>query len=133
MLLTGTMIAAAAGYIINEIKNSKGLKQAKDELSTAIWEWVRPVFLEDDEKLVKDIESDPEKLRPVLEYHLKRKAEEDSGFDEKLAALMKEQGQKAGDIAITGDGNTVYQNVQGNIQHHSGSGDNVGGNKTTGK
>ena len=117
MILTGTMIAGAAGYIVNEIKKSKGAKQATDELSTGIWEWMRPIFLKDDEKLVKKVEEsdEPEKYLGALELAIENKAENDADFAKKLAELVKSAGSEgvsSNSITVRGNNNQIFQDIK---------------------
>ena len=110
MILTGPMIAAAAGYIVNEIKKSKGAKQATDELSTGIWEWVRPIFLKDEKKLIEKIEENPEKYQTAMELAIEKKAENDNDFDNKLAEFIKNAPSEG--ITVTGNDNQTFQNIR---------------------
>ena len=101
MILTGSMIAAAAGYVVNEIKKSKGAQQASDELSTAIWEWMRPLFLKDDETLTQKIEEDPDKYQGALELAIEKKAQNDTEFSKQLYELL-EKAKKGSKLRIDG-------------------------------
>ena len=101
MILTGSMIAAAAGYVVNEIKKSKGAQQASDELSTAIWEWMRPLFLKDDETLTQKIEEDPDKYQGALELAIEKKAQNDTEFSKQLYELL-EKAKKGSKLHIDG-------------------------------
>jgi len=108
------MIAAAAGYILSEIKKTKGAKKAAKELSTATWEWIRPLFLKDDKKLVEKIENaeDPEKYRGAIELAIEKIAEKNPNFAKKLVAWTQDAKEKeANSISINGDNNQVNQNV----------------------
>jgi len=116
MVLTSAKIAAAGGFIVNEILKSKGVKQASNEMSTEIWKWIRPIFLKSDKKMVEDTEKDPEGMKAILEYNIKRMAEEDESFDSKLAEILKSAEEKG----IKG-GTTINQN---NVY-----GDNIGRDK----
>ncbi len=121
MILTSTMIAATAGYIVNAITTSKGAKQAKNEISLEIWNWIKPIFIKEDEKFIEDLVKDPEKMKPVLEYQIKRKTENDIDFSKQLLEYIKktQANSEKSSVVIT--------------QTHSGTGDNVGGDKITGK
>ncbi|GEM_PF-2533858 len=46
-----TLVTSFVGYLVGSIKKSKGATQAGDELSEAIWKWIRPIFLKDDKPL----------------------------------------------------------------------------------
>lgn len=114
------MAMAALGYILKAVKSSKGGQEASNEISTAIWEWVRPIFLKEDEDLVSELEKNPEDqdIQEELKLRLKRKAKNDHDFGSKLANMIS-QAQSNGEIGAK----TIVQN--------NTYGDNVGGNKTT--
>lgn len=96
MILTTTMIAAAAGYIVNTITSSKGGKQASDEISMGIWNWIKGIFKrKGKEKVVEKIEQNPEKYKSALEIAIEEVADKDPEFDKKLAELLKETAKKA--------------------------------------
>lgn len=91
ILEIGTLASTAIGYIIGGIKKSKGLAKAVDEISVAIWEWIKPIFLEDDEDLVKEVEENPDdkNLQIELQNKIKRLAKKDPGFANQLEELLK--------------------------------------------
>lgn len=115
-----TLIPAALGYLVSAIKKSKGGQEASDELSSAIWEWVRPIFLKDDEPL-EDLKKDPD--NPVnqqdvgtkIQKHLDKNPEAQTSLEALLEKLEK-GGEKPASVSIQ--------------QTHYGTGDNVGGDKT---
>jgi len=142
MILESAVIAAAAGYVVSAIKGSKGSTQAADEVSTGIWNWIRPIFIEEDKKLVEKLEENPEKFKGALELKIEDEAEKNEEFAKELVERVKkagEQGGKSNVINVTGDGNRVYQDVTGNItdnsvtQTHTGTRDNIGRDKIVGK
>ena len=110
MILTGTMIAAAAGYIVSAITTSKGGKQAKDEISIEIWNWVKPLFIETDKDFVKELEQNPkdEELQTELKGKIKRLAKNKSDFDKKLAELVK-KGSELQTERIKAKGNIEFE------------------------
>jgi hypothetical protein len=97
MILTGTMIAAVATFLVNEIiVKSEGFETAKDEVSTGFWEWIRPIFIkENKETAVRKIEQDPEKNKPIIELTIEEIASKDEEFDKKLAGMLEETAKKA--------------------------------------
>lgn len=106
-----TLIASAAGYILKGIQESKGGKQAAEETSVAIWEWIRPIFLEDDPKTLEKIEkTDPEKAQPLVELALEKKAD-DPAFLDALKKMVQEADAKTGGLAVTGDHNVVNKDI----------------------
>lgn len=82
-----TLIGSTVGYLVSSIKKSKGGKQAGDEMSVAIWEWIRPIFLKevDDKEALKKLEEQPDKeenkqavaqsLQSYLQQHPEQVAE----------------------------------------------------------
>lgn len=101
-LITAT-IAAAASYIINEIKNSKGGKKASDEMSIAIWDWVKPVFLkEGKEKLVDKLENDKneEEYLKTIELALEEIVESNESFKNRLEKEIKEIAKSDSGIGV---------------------------------
>lgn len=114
-----TLVASAIGYLVSSIKKSKGGKQAGEEMSTAIWKWVRPLFLKDDAPLT-DLQSDPDNQDNQMEVGLKIKKHlsKNPGAQIDLEAIIRElqdKGEKPAQIQIT--------------QVHHGSGDNIGRDK----
>ena len=114
-----TIIATTVGYLVSSIKKSKGGKQAGEELSTAIWQWVRPLFLKDDEPLT-DLQSNPDdkdnqtQVGLKIKKHLQKNPAEQPQLEAILKALAQ-QGDAPAQVKIT--------------QTHYGTGDNVGGDK----
>lgn len=112
-----TLIASAAGYILKGIQESKAGKQAAEETSVAIWQWIRPIFLEDDSKMLEKIEkTEPEKAQPLVELAIERKTD-DPAF---LVALQKmvqdadaQHGAASGELRITGDDNIAVKDIHG--------------------
>jgi hypothetical protein len=110
---------AALGYVIKSIKNSKGGKQATDDLSSAIWNWIRPVFVIDDKEIVADFEDDPDDqdIQTEFQLKLKRKIKKEPDFAEKLSQLVEQAQSVSGNIT----GATINQN--------NTYGDNIGRDK----
>jgi hypothetical protein len=114
-MLLETLIASAAGYIVKGIQESKAGKTAADELSVAIWEWIRPVFLKDDPKTLEKIEKTaPAQVQPLVELAIEKKAD-DRNFLETLQKMVQEadarQGAATGNLSITGDDNIAVKDV----------------------
>ncbi len=109
-----TILATA---IITAIASSKGGKQAQDDLSTGMWDWIKPILIEEDEECVKDLETSPDDpdLAQELELRMKRKAKKDEAFADKLREFSKKMDGDKG-----GSQTTIQTNVLG---------DNIGGNQ----
>jgi hypothetical protein len=58
--ITTTAIATALGYILKASAESKAVGTAKEELLEGFWNWIRPLFLEDDPQLEKQLEEKPD-------------------------------------------------------------------------
>ncbi|KAA3621835.1 MAG: hypothetical protein DWQ02_27035 [Bacteroidetes bacterium] len=88
-------------------------------MSTAIWDWVRPLFLKDDEPIT-DLKADPddqdnqEAVAIKVKKHLKKNPDA-SGDLESIIKALQEAGEEPSSVKIT--------------QIHYGTGDNVGGDK----
>ena len=90
ILEIGTLAATAVGYIIGGIKNSKGLKEASDDISTEIWKWIKPIFIkEGKEKTVEKIEKNPDKYKSSIEIAIEEIAEKDKKFADELEKWLK--------------------------------------------
>ena len=110
-----TLITSAAGYIIKGLQESKGGKQAAEESSVAIWEWIRPIILKDDPKTLGKIEKTaPDKVQPLVELAIEKKAE-DKEFLETLKKMVQEadaqQSIKTGNLSIMGDHNITNKDI----------------------
>jgi hypothetical protein len=112
--ITFTTVAVA---IVTYLANTKGGKQAQDDLSSTFWNDVKGIFIEEDEEFVKDLEASPEDedLVKELEFKLKRKSKKDGAFAGQLKGFFESLNDgKEGSPAIN----------QSNVH-----GDNIGGDK----
>ena len=53
-----TVLSAATGYVLKAVSESKTAENAKENILSAFWQWIRPVFLTDEpdeEETVKTI------------------------------------------------------------------------------
>ena len=82
-----TLAAAAAGYILKALSKTEGAKTASKELSTAIWEWMRPIFLKEQPELVEEVEQKPPttETEKRLTQAIEQKAASDPQFLAQLA------------------------------------------------
>lgn len=115
-----TAILTLLGYLGGHISNSKGTSNAKNELSTAIWEWIRPLFLKDD-SAVKDFKEEPQDEDNIdeLKVKLKKKIKGHSDLEKELHAFVEK-------ITRDESGLTVTKSF---LAQHYGTGDIVGGDK----
>ncbi|MDX1940178.1 MAG: hypothetical protein SFU99_06470 [Saprospiraceae bacterium] len=93
-----TLVTTFLGYLVGNIKKSKGAEQAGDELSTALWKWIRPIFLKDEEPL-KALQANPDdtanqkEVAVKIEQHLNKNPEALSQF-EVLVKQLEASGEK---------------------------------------
>ncbi len=76
-----TLLALGAGYILKGAAQSKAATTAQEELLTAFWDWVRPLFL----KEVPELEQAPE--APATQASVQARLEalvEDEAFFQEL-------------------------------------------------
>ena len=108
--------STAISFLLKGLAATKAGKKATEDMSAALWQWIEPLLLKDDESIVKDLEKSPEDedLQAELLLKLKRKAKNDDAF----AALLKDKlkaaaGSSSGEIRIinqthSGGGNNEY-------------------------
>jgi len=110
-----TLATAAVTYLVTSIKNSKGGEKATDEFSSAVWNWIRPIFIKDDSP-VNDLKENPDsqdnqdEIKLKIKKHLEKNP---SGINELLGLLQTD----------------ASFNQPTFTQNHFGIGDNVLGNK----
>ncbi|MDX1942520.1 MAG: hypothetical protein SFU99_18290 [Saprospiraceae bacterium] len=98
-----TLVTTFLGYLVGNIKKSKGATQAGDELSTAIWKWVRPIFLKDDEPL-KDLQANPDaetnqkEVAVKIEKHLAKNPTEVPALEALLQQLAASGEKPQGNV-----------------------------------
>ena len=114
-----SLVLTALSYLAGSIKESDGVKNAKNELSQSLWEWVRPIFLVDEEPL-NELKANPEddiiqtEIASKMERYIRKHPNKESEL-KKLIESFKHSESKTNPIQVS--------------QVHSGSGDNVAGNK----
>ena len=121
-----TLIGSTVGYLVSSIKKSKGGKQAAEEISVAVWEWIRPLFLKDEEEdeAITDLKESPDDednqqaVAIKIKKHLKKNPDAQTELQDILKELQ-EKGEEPAQIKIT--------------QTHHGSGDNIGRDKIVNK
>lgn len=107
-----TLATAAAGYIVKSLTDSEGAKTAGKELSTALWQWVRPLFLKDAPDVVAKVETatpaDVPTAEKALAEALQAKAANDPAFAQTLQQHLNGI-QNAGAGAVFNFGNVEKQ------------------------
>lgn len=109
----------AVSYLIGTFSNSSGAKTAKSEFSDALWNWIRPIFIKDDEPL-KDLEANSQNEINQAEVALK--------IDKYLSKNEGEIAKLTELLTLLESKNLPKSNISVS-QIHSGSGDNIAGNK----
>lgn len=146
-LTTTAAISAVVGYLANTFAENKTFKDFTKDFSTATVEWIKPLFLKEDDEpkqVIQSLEKKPDSTarKKGVEAALEIAVEDNPQLASYLQALAKEILEKEKSeksINITNSKNVVMGNIQagGNVsigdtstvQNHYGSGDNVGGNK----
>lgn len=116
------LIGTFLGYLISNIKKSKGAQKAGDELSTAIWDWVHPIFLKD-EKPLKDLQDNPDaegnqkEVAIKVKEHLANHPAEVSQLETLLQRLQASDEKPAGNVYNFGNVEKQVNNpnIQGNF------------------
>lgn len=125
-MIIETLIGTTVGYLASSIKKSKGSEHAVDEMSTAIWEWIRPLFLKEekeDEALI-DLKSNPDDqdnqdaVAIKIKKYLKKNPDAQTGL-EAIIKDLQDKGEEPAQVKIT--------------QTHYGTGDNIGRDKIVNK
>lgn len=113
--LAAAAIAAIAPFI------TKGLDKLSESMGSDLWKLIKSPFESEDEiEILEKFKAQPssERVQGQMEYVLHKKMKEEPAFKNQLEAEYEKF-------------NTNSQNIQNLTQTHHGSGDNVGGNKTT--
>lgn len=113
------LVATLIGYLARTVKDSKVAEGAIDELAQATWNWIRPIFLKDDEPIT-DLKKDPEDTvnLQLVEATVIKHLRNNPDRIEELKALVEKintghNNANSNSSAITGDNNTVIQSVSG--------------------
>lgn len=117
---TTAMISAVVGYLAKSFKDNKSVKDFFNEFTDAAIRDIKPIFLKPDDEpheTVKKLQQNPDspaKQNAVIAT-IESEVEDQPALAQPLKALYE-----------------AIQNKQGNtFQFHSGSGDNVAGDKKT--
>jgi len=149
-ITTSVAIAGIVGYLGSQLKKNKSVGGFISEFTEATINWIKPLFLKEDGNLQKELQKlkenpDSEAKQNAVKAMLESEIEDNpetinylKEIHEKLIGEDEEYQKIHNEINITGDNNRVYQNIKGSTitdnsvtQKHSGSGDNIGGNKIT--
>ena len=146
-IITATVIAAVVGYLAKKQKENKSVADFFSDFTDASVAWLKPVFLTDEGKetiALKKLQADPdsstkqEVIKSIIAAELEDQPEAAAHLQE-MAEVIREKDPQLftqNTATVTGDNNKVYQDINNSQitdnstnQTHSGTGDNVGGNK----
>ena len=124
------IISATVGYIAKTIGSNKSFKKFTEDFSSATIDWIRPIFLTDDEK-PKDVLSDLEKAPndklniQAAENAIAKAIRDEPNLEVKLRELVKEIREKSGDTTKKTNSQTIIGDENIGIQDVSGSTINI--------
>lgn len=125
---TTTAISMIVGYLAKTFAENKTFQDFTNDFSAATVEWISSLFLNENNQPIEAIQklrakpnssAQQSRINSILEVEI----EDNPNAKQYLLAMAAELDKKSAkgeNISIEGSGNT---------QNHSGSGDNVGGNK----
>jgi hypothetical protein len=136
IIQTATKIAARFIPFFGKSKTVKQIGteigQAADNELSLLWNKVKPWFIKEyEEEKPIDETFEAEDIKALIKAELKKADEATKAAIEKA---LKQAAAPANNntSTITGNNNQVFQGIKDStIQIHSGTGDNVGGNKNT--
>ena len=107
-----TLLATATGFILKGLKDAKGIENAKNDLSIAFWNWIKPIFIETDEIVTNKIESTTDdSLKLLIEIMLDKKRTDNNFISEleKWVEKITPSNNNSGEtnMSIIGDGNNT--------------------------
>jgi hypothetical protein len=144
---TTTAIGAVVGYLAKKLKDNQSVSDFFNDFADATVAWLKPVFLTDDGKenrALKKLQEDPnsttkqEALKGIITSEIEDQPEAEKHLQEMAQVIRSKEPQMfvQNTVTITGNNNKVFQGVNNSqitdnsiIQNHSGTGDNVAGNK----
>lgn len=123
-ITTTVAISTIVGYLAKKLKDNKSIQGFFDDFTEATVNWIKPIFIREDgspKDSLKDLQENPDSkaqqnvVKGNLEVALEKNPQAAS-FLQDMLKVIREKDPTA---------------PQGNIitQYHTGSGDNVGGNK----
>ena len=124
MIETVVLAGTVVGYLAKKVKENKDVKQFFTDFTSATVDWIRPIFLTDEDQpkeALSDLLSDPDEqlYQEGLKVEIAKHIKKNPNHEELLKLLVEEISKKEGEIS---SGYTVNQN-------HFGTGDNVGRDK----
>jgi hypothetical protein len=125
-ITTAEAVTAVATYLGTKLSENRSIQDFFSDFTEATVNWIKPIFITEDgapTKVVSDFSNNPTSTPRLdaVKNSISIALEDNPGSEAFLLEMFKVIQEKQPAI------------VQGNniTQHHSGSGDNVGGNKYT--
>lgn len=123
-ITTTVAISTIVGYLAKKLKDNKSVQAFFDDFTEATVNWIKPIFIKEDgtpEKVVKDLQEKPDSVakQEVAKSLIASALEDNPQAEVFLQAMLKSIQEKD---PTAPKGNII-------TQYHSGSGDNVAGNK----
>ncbi|MCF2491516.1 hypothetical protein [Dyadobacter sp. CY347] len=124
-ITTTAAISAIVTYLAKKLKDNDSVQSFFEDFTTATVNWIKPIFIQDDgtpKDVLKDLQKKPDSIvkqdfaKSAIASALEDNVNADALLQELINQLQKN------------DPKAQYGNII--TQHHSGSGDNVGGDKT---
>jgi hypothetical protein len=147
VITTAAMVGGIVTYIGTQFAKNESISGFIGDLSTETVNWIKPLFLKGDGTLQKEVQrlkdNPTDTKKQGVELLLKSELEDNPNAEKYIKEIFEkiaktEEGGKIVNM-ITNSKNVVTGNIKagGNVnigdsgtsQHHSGGGDNVGGNK----
>ena len=146
-ITTAAMIGGIVTYVGTQLAKSESLSGFFNDFTSETVNWIKPLFLKEDGRLQKEVQklkdnpTDTKKQR--VELLLQDELEDNPKVEQYIKEIFDKisKTEEGGKIVntITNSKNVVTGNItaggnvtigdSGTSQHHSGSGDNVAGNK----
>lgn len=114
------MVGAVVGYLAHKLKDNKSVHDFLGDFAKATVDWIRPLFLTDDEKpkeIIQDLQNDPEeKLNTdAVENAIAKALKKEPSLEEQLRAMYETIQAKAAagqTIAITHSKNVATGTIK---------------------
>lgn len=144
-ITTTLAINAVVLYLAKKLADNKGISSFFNDFTEASVAWIKPVFLTEEGKekeVIEKLQKNPDSAvkQNAVKTAIESELEDNPNAEQLLQEMAKVIQAKEPSLGtqntntITGDGNKVYQGINNSQitdnstnQHHSGSGDNVGG------
>ena len=123
-LTTTVAISTIVGYLAKKLKDNKSVQSFFDDFTEATVNWIKPIFIREDgtpKDSLKELQDNPDSkaqqnvVKSNLEAALEKNSQAESFLQDMLKVIQAKDPSAPKGNMIT--------------QYHTGSGDNVGGDK----